>query len=175
MQTERMIIEPLAAWHAEVLTELLDELVNRYFAPDDVPTSQAALHKQFEDIEAAATDRSDGTRFLPFVVKTIADGKYIGRLEALVHGDDAEIAFVFTSKSWGKGFATEAAYALMLHLKESGVERFWACVAPSNRPSLALCHRLNFVRSELPPGLTLNTYDDGDVVFHCKMRTHDRF
>ncbi len=164
MPTERVIIEPLAAWHADVLTGLLDERVNRYFVRDDVPTSLAALHKQFEDIEAAATDRSDGKCFLPFVVKTIADGEYIGRLEALVHGDDAEIAFVFISKNWGKGFATEATRALMLHLKEEGVERFWACVAPSNGPSLAVCRRLNFVRSELPSGLTLNTYNDGDIV-----------
>ncbi|MBA1375915.1 GNAT family N-acetyltransferase [Sphingomonas ursincola] len=165
MRTERLIIEPLVASHAEALMSLLDERVNRHFAPEDVPTSQAALRAQFAEMAAAATNRRDGARFLPFVVKTIADGHYIGRLEALVHAKDAEIAFVFIPQSWGQGFATEATSALMVDLQGAGVERFWACVTPSNEPSLALCSRLNFARSELPTAFALATYDVGDIVF----------
>lgn len=164
MKTDRLIIEPLLAYHADELIELLDERVNRYISPQDVPSSQAAQREQFADMERASKTHEVGPRFHPFVVK-IADALIcIGRLEALVHHKDAEIAFVFVPGSWGNGYATEAAGAMIEHFEQVAVERFWACVTKGNQASLALCKRLGFTPAELPRDFELWTYDEGDVI-----------
>jgi RimJ/RimL family protein N-acetyltransferase len=163
-ETDRLVIEPLTAGHADALEGLLDERVNRYFLPEDVPASLVALRGQFEEMEAAAVKGYRGSRFLPFVAKHLAEGDYIGRLEALVHGTDAEIAFLLVPRSWGQGFASEATAGLISELRVMGVERVWACVAPDNEPSLAMCRRLKFERVDLPVQWSLATYDDGDIV-----------
>lgn len=164
MKTERLLVEPLTARHADALVDLLDERVNRYFAPKDVPKSQTDLRAQFAEMEAVANDTSGSTSFKAFVVKRQIDGAYIGRLEALVHGADVEIAFIFVQQSWGQGLATEATAALLKDLASTEVERVWACVTPGNDASLRLCERLGFKLSVLPKEPQLATYDDGDDV-----------
>ncbi len=163
--TARLIVEPLTAVHAEALESLIDARVNRYFASQDAPTSLAMLRKQFSDLEAAAIIGYDGAHFISLAVKTTKDERYIGRLEALVRGKNAEIAFIFVPNSWGQGYASEATMGLITKLEDLGVERIWACVGPTNTLSLALCSRLNFEQVELPNDFILATYDDGDVVF----------
>jgi RimJ/RimL family protein N-acetyltransferase len=164
VKTDRLIIEPLLASHADELVELLDERVNRYFSPQDVPSSQAAQREQFANMERASKSEEVGPRFHPFVVRTADALISIGRLEALVHNKDAEIAFVFVPSSWGNGYATEAAGAMVEHFERVGVERFWACVTQGNEASLALCNRLGFKPAELPQDFELWTYDEGDVI-----------
>ena len=164
VRTNRLIIEPLLADHADELVDLLDERVNRYLPQGDVPRSQAALREQFAEMERAANSSDGGPRFHPFVVRTADYQTCIGRLEVLVHDKDAEIAYVFVPGSWGNGYAKEAAEAIIDLFEQAGVERFWACVARGNARSLALCKRLGFVPAEVPEGLDLWTYDDSDVV-----------
>ena len=162
--TRRLVVEPLTVSHAEALSGLMDARVNAHFASEDVPMSLAELRQQFGEAEAAAREGHGDAQFIPLVVKTEHDGRYIGRLEALVHGRDAEIAFVFIPESWGYGYATEATVALIGQLSGAGVARVWACVTPTNKPSLALCKRLDFSKCEARPDLDLATYDDGDTV-----------
>lgn len=164
VRTRRLIVEPLLAHHADELIDLLDERVNRYFPPQDVPSSQAALREQFAEMERAANRRDDGHRFHPFVVRTAERQTCIGRLEVLVHDKDAEIAFVFVPSAWGKGYAREAAKAMIDHFGQAGVQRFWACVTRGNTPSLTLCERLGFALAEVSRDLELWTYDEGDIV-----------
>ena len=164
VRTRRLIVEPLLAHHADELIGLLDERVNRYFPSQDVPSSQAALREQFAEMERAANSRDDSHRFHPFVVRTAERQTCIGRLEVLVHDKDAEIAFVFVPDAWGKGYAREAAKAIIDRFGQAGVQRFWACVTRGNTPSLRLCERLGFELAEVPQNLELWTYDDGDIV-----------
>lgn len=164
VRTRRLIVEPLLAHHADELVDLLDERVNRYFPPQDVPSSQAALREQFAEMERAVNSGDDGHRFHPFVVRTADQQTCIGRLEVLVHDNDAEIAFVFVPSAWGKGYATEAAKAIIDDFGQAGVQRFWACVTRGNTPSLTLCERLGFSLAEVPEDLELWTYDEGDIV-----------
>lgn len=96
--------------------------------------------------------------------RAVTNDQCIGRLEALVRGREAEIAFVFVPDSWRQGYATEATAALIMKLEEDGIERVWACVTPRNDRSLALCRRLMFHNDKPPAGLNLATYDYGDDV-----------
>ena len=47
----------------------------------------------------------------------------------------------------GRGYATEAAAALIAWARGQGVARFVASVAPANAPSLAIVRKLGFVRT----------------------------
>jgi RimJ/RimL family protein N-acetyltransferase len=165
----RLLIEPLVSAHADELVGLLDDRVNAHFSAEDTPRSLSDLRQQFVDMEAAKLIGHDGARFLPFVVKAVLENRYIGRLEALIYGTDAEIAFLFVPQSWGKGFATEATKALMALLEAEGVQRVWACVTPSNIASLKLCQRMLFQQSATPADFTLATYECGDVVLSLSL------
>jgi RimJ/RimL family protein N-acetyltransferase len=164
MDSARLIIEPLFSAHADKLVRLFDQRVNAHFAVDDTLSSLSDLRQQFSTMEAAKMGGHEGARFLPFVVKTVLEDRYIGRLEALIHGVDAEVAFLFVPQIWGKGFATEAIKSLIAHLGAEGIQRVWACVTPSNTASLKLCQKMLFQQCAIPSGFNLATYDDGDVV-----------
>ena len=60
--------------------------------------------------------------------------------------DDAvEIGYTIFEPWRGRGYATEAARALMEWARaEHGIRRFIASVAPGNAPSLAIVRRLGF-------------------------------
>jgi RimJ/RimL family protein N-acetyltransferase len=169
LKTDRLTILPLRASHAEQLSDLLDPKVNVHFQPEDVPTTVAALRDQFARMEAASRGTRISGAYLPCTVTLSRSGQAIGRVEALVHGQDAEVSFVFVADAWGHGYASEAVGALASKLKRDGVERLWACVTPGNTASLALCRRLSFEPSSLPDTFEAATFDKGDLVLSLKL------
>ncbi len=60
--------------------------------------------------------------------------------------DDFEVGWHFHPKSWGHGFATEAARTVIERAKEFGMNEVRAVVYPNNLRSLALCERLGMER-----------------------------
>jgi RimJ/RimL family protein N-acetyltransferase len=59
----------------------------------------------------------------------------------------AEFGYTVFPEYRGRGYATEAAVALMEWAKGEGVQGFVASVAPSNEPSLAIVCKLGFVQT----------------------------
>ncbi|MGV9266079.1 GNAT family N-acetyltransferase [Kitasatospora sp. NPDC003701] len=57
-------------------------------------------------------------------------------------GGAVEVGWHFHPDSWGRGFATEAARALLAAGFASGLEEIHAVVRPGNDPSTAVCRRL---------------------------------
>ena len=57
-----------------------------------------------------------------------------------------EIGWHLDSCVWGKGYATEAAKALIDQIKETGLTRLYAVVDQANPKSLAVCERLNMTK-----------------------------
>ena len=53
-----------------------------------------------------------------------------------------EIGWHLDSCVWGKGYATEAAKALINQIKETGLKRLYAVVDQANPKSSAVCERL---------------------------------
>lgn len=81
------------------------------------------------------------------------EGKPIGSILLLplprsddAPGEELEIGWHFHPKSWGRGFATEAARAVIERAKNSGLKEVRAVVYPENLQSLALCERLKMER-----------------------------
>ncbi|MEU5914152.1 GNAT family N-acetyltransferase [Micromonospora sp. NPDC047527] len=64
-----------------------------------------------------------------------------GRDEA-VRTDDIEVGWHLHPDSWGHGYATEAARAVVAREFATGTQRVYAVVSPGNEPSMAVCRRL---------------------------------
>ena len=84
------------------------------------------------------------------------EGRVIG--DVLIHldgldghdGRQAEIGWVFAPDVAGRGYATEAAWAITdAAFGEVGVHRVWAQLEPVNTPSARICERLGMRREAL--------------------------
>lgn len=64
-------------------------------------------------------------------------------LKPLPHGvGEVEVGWHLHPDSWGRGYATEAAAAVIDRAFQAGVPEVYAVVRPGNEPSLAVCRRL---------------------------------
>ena len=168
IRTKRLSIEPLTIAHAAELVELLDPRVTAHFAPEEKPKTLDDLRQCFAELVGGHQQKRDGKLFLNFAVRLSSSGSCIGRLEAFVQDEDAEIAFLFVPSAWGKGYASEAVSWLRQHLAEAfGVQRVWACITPSNTRSSVLCSRLGFGPAAQGTWPALASYDEGDLVLTC--------
>ncbi|MEV4120299.1 GNAT family N-acetyltransferase [Micromonospora sp. NPDC049645] len=64
-----------------------------------------------------------------------------GRDEAM-RTRDIEVGWHLHPDSWGHGYATEAARALVAREFAAGTRQVYAVVSPGNEPSMAVCRRL---------------------------------
>ncbi len=104
------------------------------FAPDVVPR---VVQRMIE------RDAHDGFGVWPVVEKS--SGGVIGEcgITYIQETADVEIAWLFSRAAWGKGFATEAAGAVLRYaLGEAGLTTVYALVVPENRASIAVANRL---------------------------------
>jgi RimJ/RimL family protein N-acetyltransferase len=59
--------------------------------------------------------------------------------------EDVDLGFAFLPEFWGKGFAREAAAAVLAHARSDfGLQRVVAITVPANRRSIALLEELGF-------------------------------
>jgi RimJ/RimL family protein N-acetyltransferase len=72
-----------------------------------------------------------------------AGGAVVGWVQATVAGSHADIAYVVGPPWQGRGYATEAARALVDHLAATGVTEVSALVAPANTASVAVARHLS--------------------------------
>ena len=89
----------------------------------------------------------------------------LGRVQATIVDDWAEIAYLFGAQYWGRGFALEATGWLHRQLAADGAARtWWATVAPANERSVRLLGRLGYT-PVVDGWPKLGSYDPGDLVF----------
>ncbi|MEU4620187.1 GNAT family N-acetyltransferase [Actinoplanes sp. NPDC023801] len=84
-------------------------------------------------IQDRATGRLLGTALL---VPLLASG------EKLLPAGETEIGWHLHPDAWGKGYATEAANAVMSYAARSGIDPVLAVTYPENTASQAVCRRL---------------------------------
>jgi RimJ/RimL family protein N-acetyltransferase len=69
----------------------------------------------------------------------------VGFVQATVTGGDAWVAYLLARESWGRGYALQAARAVVDYLRAAcGVTRFLATVDAGNERSARLLARLGF-------------------------------
>jgi RimJ/RimL family protein N-acetyltransferase len=144
LRTERLRLRPWTTSPADVarLTDLYgrDEVTRWIGGPPSVPPAQlparwAAISAQDERFGCWAIDVRCGP----------AAGTVAGTVlfKPLPNGvGEVEVGWHLHPDSWGHGYATEAARAVIDRGFEAGLPEVYAVVRPGNEASMAVCRRL---------------------------------
>ena len=99
--------------------------------PTDLPARWAAISALDSRFGCWAIEREDGVAAGTLLLKPLPDG--VG---------EVEVGWHLHPDSWGHGYATEAARAVVDRGFDAGLPEVYAVVRPGNEPSLAVCRRL---------------------------------
>lgn len=139
-----LVLEPLTVAHAAAMFDVLvDGQIYRHldYGP---PSSVECLRGVYEQLAAGRSP--DGSEiWLNWIVR-IPGQPPMGFVQATVIPDNrAWVAYVLSSRHWGKGHAFAATRAMLGHLEDArGITRFLASVEGENRRSIGLLERLSF-------------------------------
>ncbi|MEV8438268.1 GNAT family N-acetyltransferase [Actinosynnema sp. NPDC051121] len=162
LETDRLLLRPWRVAEAVVQRELWAERDPR------VPPHRrigADGHPTVAELEEAIRANRPSSIGLPAIERKAARDVigYCG----LIDGErgsagEPELAFELLRRAWGRGYATEAASAVLDWAKSSGYERLWATVREWNTASRRVLAKLGFTetaRREADPlhGTTLFT------------------
>jgi RimJ/RimL family protein N-acetyltransferase len=166
---ERLEFQPLRPSHAAGLYPALsDPRVSEYLNCEP-PASVELLAEDFARLACGPPSARSDEAWLNWAVRLRESGQWIGRVQATVHCEWVEVAYLFGPAFWGHGYATESLSWLHSHLHDMhGTSEFWATVALGNQRSIRLLLRVGYSPTERCDSRPLGSYDDGDMVF-CRV------
>jgi len=171
LQTARLRLDVLEPHHAELLyAGLRDERLYE-FCEDEPPESVASLAARYARL---ATRRSpDGLEiWLNWSIWARDEARYVGFAQATILPDrSAQIAYRLVRDAWGKGYAREAATAMLAHMRDvREVSEFTAIVDARNKRSIATLGALGFSGGQLlaTPGRT-DLHADDELVYRVRV------
>jgi [ribosomal protein S5]-alanine N-acetyltransferase len=146
--TPQLELEPLTVNHAPEMFELLSDLQIYRYLDDAPPISLEHLRNRYVKLEARKSP--DGSEvWLNWVVR-VRGQQLVGVVQATVFKPISEpysawIAYVFSPKHWGHGYACEATEAMIADLASAyDVTQYFATVEVENTRSIRLLERLRF-------------------------------
>ncbi|WP_244900535.1 GNAT family N-acetyltransferase [Streptomyces nanshensis] len=139
-ETERLTLRPLTRHDVDALVDLhADPLVNRF-----VPAfSHEQALRRLSEIESQWSERGHGL----CAVHLRATGEFVGRcgLNHWPQFDEIEAGWSFKSAFWGRGYATEAARAVLdWGFAQLSPPYVTAMIRPGNEASVRVATRLGF-------------------------------
>lgn len=115
---------------------------------------------------AGPPTKTTGETWINVAVRIAETGQIIGRLEATVHHQLAEVAFLYSPALWGRGYASRGLLWLHDHLRQyESVRSLWATARPENHRSASLLRRCGYTPASSQALPVLYSYDEGDLVF----------
>ncbi|MFF2775071.1 GNAT family N-acetyltransferase [Streptomyces sp. NPDC058052] len=143
MRTERLELVPLEVGHAEEMAGVLGDPALHVFI-GGTPESPEELRARYVRWEAGAPE--PGTTWCNWVVRAREDGRLVGTVQATVtgNGEGAEVAWVVGTAWQGRGYASEAARALVGWLRPR-VRTVVAHVHPEHAASAAVARAAGLV------------------------------
>ena len=144
VRTARLRVEPVRVGHADEMAAVLGDPA-LYAITGGAPPSAADLASRYRRWERPSSD--DGSEgWLNWVVRRDPDDVAVGTVQATVtagaHGLVAEVAWVIGVPFQGRGYATEAAEAVVGWLVEHGAQEVHAHIAPEHLSSEAVARRI---------------------------------
>ena len=138
--TERLRLRPASTADIDFWVQLhADPEVSRFVGE----YSRERAETRLRGIEDSWAHRGYGL----CVVESLATGEAIGRsgLNWWEEFGETEVGWTFAREHWGKGYATEAARAVLnWGFNTLELERITAMIRPGNQPSIAVAERLGF-------------------------------
>lgn len=143
LETPRLSLEPINAWHGEPMFAGMTDPQLYLFTPDEPPLSVSALSRQYERVESRRPPDGAGL-WLNWAVREAAGG-YAGLVQATVLPDStAGVAWRIFRAAQRRGVAAEAAAAMLDHLRAIGCTLATAFIDTRNTASIRLAGRLGF-------------------------------
>ncbi|MEU2198994.1 GNAT family N-acetyltransferase [Isoptericola sp. NPDC019482] len=147
LETERLLLRPWRVEEAGVQRELWGERDPR------VPP-----HRRLDEAGRPTLDEMvgwirEGTRAPGLgllAVERRGEGDvigYCGLIDGVVGPHEPEVAYELLRRTWGAGYATEAAGAVVGWARASGYRRLWSTVRDWNVASLRVLAKVGFVES----------------------------
>ena len=130
--TDRLNLVPLVRRHADSLFEILCNSCLYEYTHEAPPASVATLRERFSFLESRRSP--DGTQvWLNWLLQR--SGEAIGYVQATVTDDEADVAWVVGSRWQRRGYATEAAGAMVHWLQAAGIRLIRAKIHPEHSAS----------------------------------------
>jgi RimJ/RimL family protein N-acetyltransferase len=151
LETQRLRLQPWALSDVDELRALHSE---RGKGTPTVEHVRALIARQ---LAATATT---GIAVLP--IRRREEGDFIGYCGLIVGRctlEEPEIAYELFQRAHGRGYATEAAGAVLAAATATGRARLWSTVGSWNTPSLRVLEKLGFERDHV------SNDDSGEVVW----------
>jgi len=147
--TARLLLTPLRPADADALVDVLDdERLHRFIGGR--PATRAELRDRYARLAAGAPD--PGQVWLNWIVRRRADESPVGTAQATVSrragGPAAEVAWVIGVGWQGRGFATEAARALVGWLRARGADPVTANIHPEHLASARVAAGAGLTRTD---------------------------
>ncbi|MGZ4390348.1 MAG: GNAT family N-acetyltransferase [Gaiellaceae bacterium] len=146
IRTERLLLEPLEPAHAVEMAPLLDDPA-LYAYTGGEPLSADALRARYER-QVRGPETGSG-RWFNWILRDRAAGEAVGFVQATVDDRVADVAWVVASPYQGRGYAREAAAAMVAWLRDGGIERVTAHIHPENAASAAVARAIGLAPTDV--------------------------
>jgi ribosomal-protein-alanine N-acetyltransferase len=140
----QLVLEPLTVAHAAAMFEVLADAEIYRYLDHPPPPSLEHLRNVYAKLETRGSP--DGSQvWLNWVIR-LPGQPPVGYVQATVIAPgSAWVAYVLSSRQWGRGYAHTATRAMVEHLATAyGVGRYLATVEVENQRSIRLLERLAF-------------------------------
>lgn len=148
LRGQHFVLVPRAVEHAAQMVDVLASSA-LYEHTGGSPPSLAELTRRYERQVAGSPKADEAWR--NWVVRD--NGRAVGYVQATVRlqsgKSEAEVAWVVRPDDQGRGVATDAATAMVLHLLAHGVVKVTASIADANESSRSVARRLGMSRTNL--------------------------
>ncbi|WP_231939410.1 GNAT family N-acetyltransferase [Brevibacterium siliguriense] len=163
--TDRLLLEPLEVHHATEMVETLSS-PDLYTYIGGTSPSLPELERLYA-LQLAGASPTGDAGWLNWIVREANRSTAIGYVQATVTMADtrnqADIAWVIGADHQRRGFATEAARAMIAWLADRQVTELRAAIHPGNESSNRVAERLGMNRPD--------AIDDGEVIWHAELQT----
>jgi RimJ/RimL family protein N-acetyltransferase len=152
LETRRLALEPLLVKHADEAAALFDDVRLHEFTGGR-PLTWVQLRRRYARLEAGdSTSEREG--WLNWTVRLRETDAMVGTAQATLRASDddalADVAWTTASAHQRRGYATEAAGAIVAWLGEQGVRHFVAHIHPAHIASMAVARHVGLT----PTGIT---------------------
>ena len=141
IQTARLTLEPLRVDHAGEMREVLGDPALYEYTGGKPPSLEDLRTRYAMQAVGRSPDGRHG--WLNWIARDRETGAALGTVQAtLDRGAEAEIAWIIGVAYQRRGFATEAAGAMVGWLQDQGVQTITAHIHPDHLASMGVARRL---------------------------------